>query len=162
MSEEFNISHVFREALAVSVSADPRDAVPLVLDRIPPRRRGEALVQALRLLAPTFAAGERSAGGGQSSSDTQTSAAPAGVPKKLLAAEEFARLAERYPTPDGYRFLRDMTAEDLRYAATLRRRHAEGAIRNAEWLEKLAATVEEAGLVVVGDLASEVLSELVR
>lgn len=71
-------------------------------------------------------------------------------------------LATQYSTGEGYRRLGDCTAEDLAYAASLRRAQAAGNLFEAGRLEQLAAAVREYGAAKVAELPEAIVTEIMQ
>lgn len=67
------------------------------------------------------------------------------------------RLSDTYRTAGGWKFLREMTAEDLAYAAAERRDLAASNLAVADRLEGLGKLLAEHGAETVGSLADDVL-----
>lgn len=63
-------------------------------------------------------------------------------------------LGERVPTPDGYRFLRDCSAEDVRAGAERRRANAERLNRRADLYDAIAQRLDEGELHVPSTMAT--------
>lgn len=80
---------------------------------------------------------------------------------RLQKMAPYRAVLEKSMTVEGrvYR-LGDMTVDQVRHAADVRRKQAETMLANAEWFEKIAAALEEHSAVKVEDLPDDVLEVL--
>lgn len=69
-------------------------------------------------------------------------------------------LARRECTEEGWKFLRNCTADNLRAAALDRRSRATSLVIAAERYEKIAVLLDEHGAATVGDLPAHLLEEV--
>ena len=141
--------------------ADPGDLAGEVMKRMDPRDYPEAL----RLLLRSYV--RETAGQRRRSTVLTRVPQPSGAPVPasgfVTAMREGAwrqKLKDHWHTADGWKLLRDMTAEDLDYAAGERRQLAAANIEEARKAEKLAALLEEHGAETVGALADDVLQDV--
>lgn len=124
-----SLAEIVRRAAAEHPDeADPRSLVPFVREQIEGREH-----EILDKLLPSAVAAvlRRREGGGDA---------------------WLALLEERMPTPEGYKFVRDGTADDLDAAAERRRRFGGNLDRRARLYGDLAKRVRDGGATVVADL----------
>lgn len=79
---------------------------------------------------------------------------------QAAAAHYKAILGERMATADGWKFLRDFTADDADAAAERRRDIASRNLSRADQLTRAADEVRQHGVPTIGDLPDDVLKEL--
>ncbi|HRY11322.1 MAG TPA: hypothetical protein P5544_15240 [Candidatus Nanopelagicales bacterium] len=126
MSDSFDLTALVRRAAADNTEEpSPRRIAEIVWGNIPPDQHG----QLLQRLLPSFVA--------------DTLRRVENVPASSPRVEWADTLGERVPTPDGYRFLRDCTADDVRAGAQRRRSNAEALTRRAELYEAIASRMDD-------------------
>lgn len=147
-TEKPSIGSIIRTALSASDTREAAEIVGMVIDQINPadyRFYLEALV-ASRLSTEVNRLREQ----------VQPRVSVRSTKRELLRAEWWPQwLSQRITTADGsYKFLREATADDLRFAAHTRRSQAAELLTNAEQFEFLAAAMDRARAVTLGDLSS--------
>jgi hypothetical protein len=151
---DYDVIAEFRTALAESIDPDPANVARQVAAEVPARQRVEALARALVMIAPTIAGAQRR---------QAMNAAPRPGRSRWATAGEVYKdhlLNQRVKGVDGWKLMRDCTADDLRAAADRNRQHARSAIARAKEYESIAALLVKRGVRTVGDLGDEDLDGL--
>ena len=188
MTDEWSLLSLTRQILDESPLSDPHLLARKVALAIPDDRLRDAVDQMIgayvvgivtrsRWSGPDLTTSDQSlsdthsvavAGGDPSASpdqrlgDTQGCPVGAGTHSRWAgAAAAYKRmLDQRIATGDGWKFLRDFTADDLAAASGLRRLQAARSIARAETLDRLADALDANGCTTVGDLPDDVLREV--
>lgn len=148
---EFSLRAIVRAELDASPVADPHIVAEHVLKQIRPGQRGAALGECLPQFVRVL------------SNETRTLPAidhrrgdSSHEPRWRRAA---ADLSARYFTGDGWKFLRDLTRDDVLACAAQRRDLAAANLAEAERFDALHKLMVERGADTVGDLVdTEALS----
>lgn len=151
--DTYDVIAAFRAALAESPDPDPANVARAVAAGVPTRHRADALAEVLVRLAPTIAGGLRRNAMGQIALGRDRWSKAGAIYKATL-------LDQRVRVTDGWKLMRDCTAEDLRTAADQRRDHARSVIAQAKQLERIAGLLVERGVRTVGDLDRDDLDGL--
>ena len=154
----FNLRDFVKEILDASDDPDPAKVANEVLDRLPKRHYRDALEQSLSQYVRVIGNDARRAGKPATPEPTQTGARS----WKVTAIREQWRktLETRVHVEDGWKFLRDMTADDLTYAAQERDSIASRNLAWARHYRHLGRLVDGHGVKTVGDLPDGVLAEV--
>lgn len=155
-AERKSLDALIRDALTDSRAADPYAVVDAVLDAIPARLRAEYLREAIVARVPSVVARVR------------TNSTPAITPgrsvKQSLIRDEWwpSFLQQRVQVGDGWKFLADCTAGDLRMVAEMRRVKAQELLFRAEQFDLLADRMDAQGVAVLAELSEASASEVVE
>ena len=137
----------------------PADVADAVLAAIPARQRADALAQAL----PSFCSGVITTHRARPTVPA-SSVAPTRSPQPsrwgTARTDAYPWLDESHAGADGWKALADFTREDAEHAAESRRRRAESILANADWFERCAKALADAGVAKVSKLPTSVLDEL--
>lgn len=151
---DFDVIAAFKVALGESTDPDPASVARAVAAEVPARARVEALTQALVRLAPTIAGAQRRQAMSVASSPGRDRWSDAG------AIYRSHMLDQRISLANGWKLMRDCTADDMREAAEIRRSHARAVLSQAKLFDEIAALLVERGARTVGDLDRDDLDGL--
>jgi hypothetical protein len=137
--------------------ADPREIVAAVLAQLSKNDERDALEQALPHMVRAIVLDR-----------TRTPIVPEAKANAMPSAKRIAiqanwkrQLSDRYSIPgQGYKFLRDMTFDDVVAAARLRFQDADRVRAAGDYLMSVADAVSAAGVATVGELDEPILREL--
>lgn len=162
----FDLRELIADELETSTSPDPKVVAAAVIRKLTPTECRAALSSCLWLYvrsidhAPSNAADV-------DDPDHDGVDAQKGVVGVVnnRAARTGRRLIERFlsgrvPGVDGYKFVRDFTADDALHAAEVRAQHALANAAAADQFRRLAEAIKEHGVDTVGDLPADVLDEV--
>lgn len=147
-TEKPSIGAIIRTALSASDTRDAAELVGMVVDQISPAD--------YRFYLESLIASRLSSEVNYLRDQVQPRVSARSTKRDLLRSEWWPQwLSQRIVTADGsYKFLREATADDLRFAAQTRRSQAAELLSNAEQFEFLAAAMDRARAVTLGDLSS--------
>jgi hypothetical protein len=163
----FNLRTLVREICDSSETTEPAGLTTEVLARIDEADLAEALRQALptvvynvistsRMRTPAYMT---TANTGKPEAGTATTA-PRSTKVDGIREMWRSRLHDRYPVANGeWRFLRDLTTDDLDYAAGIRDDQARRNAAAADKLRRFAKLIVEHEVTKVGDLPEDVLRD---
>lgn len=151
---DMNVRALACDVVRSSVAADPGDLADTVFDSIAEDDRPEALRQCLRALVRDVIRDQRTRSS-QPPGENHGCSAGSGRSSKVAGIRSWWQqsLRDRIHVGDGqWRFLADMTRDELLFAATERRRHAEHNLARAQQYESLAKLLADRGVERVRDL----------
>lgn len=161
---DFDLRALVRDVCATSMIADPTMLAKEVNRRIKRTQRDAALEQSLRIFVQHFVSLNRNSSGVQSGNGDQRRVDAGGSTSRKVAGirDSWRRmLQDRISVgadSSDWKFLRDCTALDLDYAATLREDHARRNAARAKQLRELAELLTAHGVATVGQLPEGILA----
>ena len=162
---------LIREVCETSTMADPTSIAREVEKRIDAGELGEALAQALPAVVHNVVSRMRGpipsdSPGGHGSRDAHSPTAAGRSSKVAGIRDAWARMLRNRvsvgPAPDAWKFLANCNADDLAYAAQLRRSHAAANTIAAERFERLGEALTAHGVGTVGELPPGALGDDLR
>jgi hypothetical protein len=163
MTSEFNLRVLVRDVCDSSTIPDPALLAKEVNRRIQKADRDAALEQALRVFVQNVISRARNSPGGHTTLDTQAIRATGGSTSHKVAGIRNAwrrMLQDRIAVGSdlgAWKFLRDCTAVDLDYAASIREDHARQNAARARQLRQLAELLVTHNAATVSALPDDVL-----
>lgn len=149
----FDLNALIRQELDESAVADPYIVARHVRKRIAPEDEGAALDACLPAVVTDIARLHRS-----------PTTPPPGKNRKAAAVEWYQRILRQRIQVDhdgrAWKFLGDVTRDELLVAASVRREIAAATLARAHQLEQLAAAMDECAAETVSDLPPDALEVL--
>jgi hypothetical protein len=147
--------------------ADPGELSEKVFSRIGPEDYADTIKTMIREYVRHVVNETRNLPAGQSTNDAQATSArrTSSVGNHVRAMQAGAwkeRLKDRYHTPDGWKFLREMTSDDLKFAAGARRELAKENVAVAASLDKLRTVLTKHHATTVGELPDRALETVLN
>lgn len=150
------LDDLIRAALEASNDADPYSVVDRVVEDIPAPLRVQYLREAVRSRVPSVLARARA-------SVTPEIRKGVSTKQSLIRDSYWPRfLQQRIFLPDGYKFLAEATAADLRIASAQREAQAQELLFRAEQFSALADLMEESGVQFLEQLDSTAGSKVLE
>lgn len=153
-SDPVSLDDLIRAALDSSDNPDPYSVVDQIVDGIPSSMRTYYLRQAVRSRVPSVLARVRTGATPEIRKGVSTK-------QSLIRDDYWPRfLQQRIFLPDGYKFLAEATAADLRVVSAQREAQAQELLFRAEQFGTLADLMEKSGVQFLEQLDSSVGSKV--